>query len=123
MQVQTEVRTDQRLAGILDRVFPIAALSGFPHEGVAVAIGDQVMNGRGVIILLGQQQRLLGFRGSSTRVQEHSQHLEFVEADCASPRSFAGNLDLHVIQQCDGQPFRIDAIEDAVQQIVVAHGQ
>src|SRR5262245_53079414 len=67
--VQAEIGGDQGLAGVLDDVLSIVRLRMFPDEGLAVSVGDQVMNGNELVVLLGRQKRRLGLLDRSAGVE------------------------------------------------------
>jgi hypothetical protein len=42
--IQAEVRGQQGLANVLDDVLPVPARSVLPNEGLAVAVGDEMVD-------------------------------------------------------------------------------
>ena len=81
--MQPEVRADERPARALDDVLTIVGVRVLPHERLTMAVGDQVMARLEHVVLLGEEEGLLGFLDAGAGVQEQPKHLTLVQPDAA----------------------------------------
>ena len=123
--MQAEVRRDERLARVVDDVLPVAGLRVLPNERLAVPVGHQVVDLAELVILLRQEQGFLRLFRGGAGVEEHADYLQHSQPHPVAGRGLHPEFlrQLVVGQQGDRQPFRVDPVERAAQEVVGVDGQ